>query len=604
MLRVPDLSFLAKPPPLKVGVDMPDRYRITLATMITEPWLLFGAWAAGGLVLALLGFWQIALITSGIGTLVDMGFQRHLRRLWTAEPIDPRVGVRGLVPIVASRFSLGVAGSIAAVVTTHSPAIMAVVMMLQAWSICVAMAQFNAVPRLFVTAISPPLFAVVVSMWPYVLTPAGPALAGSMALLVAILVVIGRQAGEVWRAWSESCAENAKLIADLQAARMAADAASQAKSTFLATMSHEVRTPLNGILGMTQLMAMNPLDKMQRERVEVIRRSGETLLGTLNAVLDLSRIEAGRLELTDGIVHPAQIASDSVSTFAASAGLKGLSLTSSAGPEVAGAFRGDPVRLRQVVDNLVGNAIKFTYDGGVHVSVAVLGGQLVFEVRDTGPGIAAEDLARVFRPFEQADGSHRRAHEGSGLGLAICLQLAELMKGRLEAESDVGHGSVFRLVVPAEVAEMTDDATAQPVADTLDSFSVLVAEDNATNRTVIRSLLEHLGARPHMVENGQEAIDALRMRPFQVILMDVQMPVLDGLAATRAIRRGEGGMVGTHVPIIGLTGNAMDHQVAECLAAGMTSVVPKPIQLPILVRAINAAMVDIETEPRRAGSGF
>lgn len=604
MLRVPDLSFLAKPPPLRLGVDMPDRYRITLATMITEPWLLFGAWAAGGLVLALLGFWQIALVTSGIGALVDMGFQRRLRRLWAADPIDPQIGVRGLVPIVATRFSLGVAGSIAAVVTAHSPAIMAVVMMLQAWSICVAMAQFNAVPRLFVTAITPPLFAVVVSMWPYVLTPAGPALAGSMALLVAILVVIGRQAGEVWRAWSESCAENAKLIADLQAARVAADAASQAKSTFLATMSHEVRTPLNGILGMTQLMALNPLDKMQRERVEVIKRSGETLLGTLNAVLDLSRIEAGRLELTDGIVHPAQIASDSVSTFAASAGLKGLSLTSSAGPEVAGAFRGDPVRLRQVVDNLVGNAIKFTPSGSVHVSVVRVNDDLVFEVRDTGLGIAPEDLSRVFSPFEQADRSHRRAHEGSGLGLAICRQLAELMRGRLEAESIVGRGSVFRLVIPAEAAAVTNVEPMPPVADALDSFSVLVAEDNETNRTVIRSLLEHLGAKPHLVENGRQAIDALGLRPFQLILMDVQMPVMDGLEATRAIRRGDAGRAGVEVPIIGLTGNAMDHQVAECLAAGMTSVVPKPIELPVLVAAINAALIQTESAPRRAGSGF
>lgn len=604
MLRVPDLSFLAKPPPLEVGVNMPDRYRITLATMITEPWLLFGAWAAGGLVLALLGFWQIALVTSGIGALVDLMFQRHLRQLWVAHPIDSQIGVRGLVPIVATRFSLGVAGSIAVVVTAHSPAIMAVVMMLQAWSICVAMAQFNAVPRLFVTAITPPLIAVVVSFWPYVPTAAGPALLGSTLLLVVILVVIGRQAGEVWQAWSESCVENAQLIADLKAARVAADAASDAKSTFLATMSHEVRTPLNGILGMTQLMAMNELDQQQRERVEVIRRSGETLLGTLNAVLDLSRIEAGRLELTDGVVHPAQIASDSVSTFAASAGLKGLSLTSSAGPEVAGAFRGDPVRLRQVIDNLVGNAVKFTARGSVHVSVAFLHGQLVFEVRDTGPGIAPDDLLRVFSPFEQADGSHRRAHEGSGLGLAICRQLAELMKGRLEAESVVGRGSVFRLVIPAETATVAAGETPLPVADALDSFSVLVAEDNETNRTVIRSLLEHLGARPHLVENGQQAIEALRVRSFQLILMDVQMPVLDGLEATRAIRRSEGGIAGADVPIIGLTGNAMDHQVAECLAAGMTAVVPKPIQLPVLIQAINAALTETEVEPLRAGSGF
>lgn len=583
---------------------MPDRYRITLATMITEPWLLFGSWAAGGLVLTLLGFWQIAVITSAIGALADVVFQRRLRKLWAAGPIDAQAGVTGLLPIVVTRFTLGVAGSIAAVLMDHSPALMAVVMMLQAWSICVAMAQFNAVPRLYIAAVMPPLIAVGFAVWPYVATSAGPALVGSMLLLVGILIVIGRQAGEVWRAWSESCNQNARLIDELKTARIAADAASDAKSTFLATMSHEVRTPLNGILGMTQVMALNPLSDTQRERVEVIRRSGETLLGTLNAVLDLSRIEAGRLELADGSVRPAQMVSDSVSTFAASATLKGLALSALAAVEVAGAYRGDPVRLRQIIDNLVGNAIKFTRAGSVQVSVASGAGALVFEVRDTGEGIAPDDLARVFDPFEQGDGSHRRAHEGSGLGLTICRELVELMDGRLEAESVVGQGSVFRLIVPMQDAEepVAELATTAPTA--LGELSVLVAEDNETNRIVIRSLLEHLGAHPHLVENGQQAIDALRVRPHHLVLMDVQMPVMDGLTATRAIRQGAVGHGVADVPIIGLTGNAMDHQVAECLAAGMTSVVPKPIQVTVLVQAINAALMAAPAEAMRAGSGF
>ncbi len=597
-------SILAQPPPLKVGVEAPDRYRITLATMITEPWLLFGAWLVGGLVLALLGFWQIAVVTSGIGAVVDALFQRRLRQLWQAERIDPKVGVRGLIPIVAIRFGLGVAGAIAVVITTPGPVVMAVVLMLQAWSICVAMAQFNAVPRLFVTAIVPPLVAVVCAVWPYLLTPAGPAVAVSMLLLVAILVVIARQAGQVWQAWSQSCAENAQLIEDLKTARVAADAASQAKSTFLATMSHEVRTPLNGILGMTQVMALHPLDDQQRERVEVIRRSGETLLGTLNAVLDLSRIEAGRMELIDGVVRPAQMVSDSVSAFAASAVLKGLSLTASAGPEVAGAFRGDPVRVRQIIDNLVGNAVKFTQSGSVHVSVMHRDGALVFDVRDTGNGIASQDLVRVFSPFAQADGSHRRSHEGSGLGLAICRELAELMQGRVEAESVVGQGSVFRLSVPAvpTKAEVANDAAA--LDETTGGFRVLVAEDNETNRMVIRSLLEPLGATVQVVADGQEAIMAVATSVFDLILMDVQMPVMDGLAATRAIRRGQAGPGPANLPIIGLTGNAMDHQVAECLAAGMTAVVAKPVHLPMLVAAINSALSEEPVERTRASSGF
>lgn len=603
-MKIDGQSILAQPPPLKVGVEAPDRYRITLATMITEPWLLFGAWLAGGMVLALLGFWQIAVVTSGIGAIVDALFQRRLRQLWQAERIDPEVGVRGLIPIVAIRFALGVAGAIAVVITAPGPVTMAVVLMLQAWSICVAMAQFNAVPRLFITAIAPPLVAVVCAVWPYLLTPAGPAVAVSMLLLVAILVVIARQAGQVWQAWSQSCAENAQLIEELKMARMAADSASQAKSTFLATMSHEVRTPLNGILGMTQVMALHPLEDQQRERVEVIRRSGETLLGTLNAVLDLSRIEAGRMELIDGVVRPAQIVSDSVSAFAASAVLKGLSLTASAGPDVAGVFKGDPVRLRQIIDNLVGNAVKFTQSGSVHVSVTHRDGALVFDVRDTGDGIAPQDLERVFSPFEQADGSHRRSHEGSGLGLSICRELAELMHGRIEAESVPGQGSVFRLTVPAvpTEAEVANDAGAFDEAK--GGIRVLVAEDNDTNRMVIRSLLESMGAEVQIVADGQEAVAAVAAQAFDLVLMDVQMPVMDGLTATRAIRQGQAGSGAMDLPIIGLTGNAMDHQVAECLAAGMTAVVVKPIQLQVLVATINGILSEAPPEATKAGSGF
>jgi two-component system, sensor histidine kinase len=599
-MTAPDLAFFARPIRMTPGAAAPDRFRITLAGMRTEPWLLFGAWAAGGAVLAMLGFWQVGLATSAVGALTDLAFQRRLKALWDDPDLDGEAGIRKLTPIVATRFGLGVAGSLIVMATGHSAETMAVVMMLQAWSICVAMAQFSAVPRLFLTAIAPPLIAVTAALWPYFDGPAGPALGGSLLLLVAILAVIARQVGQVWQAWSLAWADNTALIGELRAARAAADQASQAKSTFLATMSHEVRTPLNGILGMAQVMALNPLDADQRERVDIIRRSGETLLGTLNAVLDLSRIEAGRLDLMDGVVQTGQLVGDSVSAFAASAALKGLTLEATVHPDAAGPCRGDPVRLRQIIDNLVGNAVKFTASGGVGVSVTRRGEALVIEVADTGRGIRAEDLERIFRPFEQADAGHRRHNEGSGLGLSISMELARLMGGAIEAESVEGQGTRFRLSVPAPVVEPTATApqAAPPAteAPTPAAFSVLVAEDNPTNQTVIRSLLQHLGAEVEMVGDGRQAVDRLAERAFDVVLMDVQMPVMDGLDATRTIRDGGAGDAARAAVIIGVTGNAMDHQVAECLDAGMTAVVAKPIQLAALVATLNAALAEPDVD--------
>ncbi|MFN3816831.1 ATP-binding protein [Brevundimonas sp.] len=574
--------------PLRPGGPMPDRFQVTLAAMRTEAWLLYGAWGVAGLVLAMLGHWQIGLITSLAGAAADILFQRRLKILSRAAPMAPEAGIARLTPIVAIRFSLGVAGALIIIITDHGPATMAAVMMLQAWSICVALAQFCAVPRLFYVAITPPLVTVAVSMWPYLSGPSGPALLLSLSLLVLMLAVIGRQVGKVWEAWSASWAQNASLIEDLKDARRAADAASQAKSTFLATMSHEVRTPLNGILGMSQVMALHPLDPDQRERVKVIQRSGEALLGTLNAVLDLSRIEAGRLELVEGHIEPAVLIADSVQAFEAAADLKGVRLSARCEDSADGVFRGDPIRVRQIVDNLVGNAVKFTETGRIDVHAGIEAHQLVITVTDTGCGVGERDLERIFSPFEQAEGAALTHKQGSGLGLSIARDFAALMGGSLGAESQPGQGSVFRLTLPAMPTQAPGKATPVAPPDKPASFAVLVAEDNPTNRLVISSLLQHLGAEVEMVENGRQAIERLMTREFDFVLMDVQMPVMDGLSATRAIRNGEAGPTAKEAVIIGVTGNAMTHQQAECLAAGMSAVVPKPIELSTLVQTLNA----------------
>ena len=590
-MKVLDLSFLKQPLHAPEGTERLNLYRITLTGMRTERWLLVASWTAVGLVLGLLGFWTIGLLTSAFGLAVDAVIQRRLGALWRSDLREVKAGFRTLAPIVAVRFSLGVCGSIIVVLTEPDPANVAVVLMLQAWSICVAMAQFSAAPRLFAIAITPPLLATVCALWPLLSSPAAFAVLLALLLLISILAVIGRQVGQVWQAWAAAWDEKAELIETLEAARVAADAASRAKTNFLATMSHEVRTPLNGILGMAQLIALKEQDDEKRGRLAVIQRSGHALLGTLNSILDLARIEAGRLELIEAAFQPSRIVEDSFSAFEPSASLKGLTMSMTVHAEAQGFFRGDALRVRQIIDNLVGNAVKFTRTGRIEISVALAEDLLIFEVLDTGPGIAAKDIKRIFSPFEQADGTSRRDHEGSGLGLSICNELAALMSGRIEADSVLGQSSRFRLLIPALDAVAPQEIKGEDRLEMSAAFSVLAVEDNENNQIVIRGLLEHLGALVEIANNGLEALAALRLRSFDVVLMDVQMPILDGLEATRAIRRGEAGPEASLLPIIGVTGNAMDHQMTEALEAGMTTVVSKPIQLPYLVAAIEAVLI-------------
>jgi signal transduction histidine kinase/CheY-like chemotaxis protein len=592
-----DFRLLARAAPPLLGGEMPDRFRLTLAGMRTEPWLLYGAWAVGGLVLALLGYWQVGLIASLCGAAVDAVFQSRLKRLSADPGLTPAAGIARLTPMVAIRFTLGVAGALVVVSMDHAPSTIAAILMLQAWSICVALAQFCAVPRLFFIAIAPPLATVVVAIWPYLLGVDGPALGLSLGLLILMLVVIGRQVGRVWAAWQAAWSANEALIVDLRSATVAAEAASRAKSVFLATMGHEVRTPLNGILGMAQVMDLHPLDESQRGRLKVIRRSGESLLTTLNAVLDLSQIEAGRLDLSAGRVEPEALVQETAAALGSSASLKGVELVARCDPSAAGVFEGDPDRIGQILGNLVGNAIKFTDAGEVRLTATADAEHLRFSVQDSGRGVAPEDLDLIFSPFEQG-GAGGAAHPGgSGLGLSISRQLAELMGGRLTAESRLGRGSVFTLVLPARApapapAPAPSAAEEATPAEPAGGFSVLVAEDNPTNQLVIAGLLQSLGAEVEMAADGRAALQALNRRLFDVILMDVQMPEMNGLEATRAIRGGEAGPDAARLPIIGVTGNAMRHQVEECLEAGMTAVVPKPISLPLLVEVLNTHLAE------------
>jgi signal transduction histidine kinase/CheY-like chemotaxis protein len=390
-----------------------------------------------------------------------------------------------------------------------------------------------------------------------------------------------------------------KTMAELIAAKEAAEAANLQKSQFLANMSHEIRTPLNGVLAMAQIMARGELSTEQQDRLGVIRRSGETLLSLLNDVLDVSKIEAGKLELEEDNFNPEQVVEEVHATFQPVAEKKGVGLSVSFAPDAAGVWVGDSTRFRQIVSNLASNAIKFTEHGEVRIMVtpSESGEGIHLAVSDTGIGMAPEKLPLLFKKFSQLDASTTRKFGGTGLGLAICHQLTELMGGRIWAESTEGVGSSFHCDLPlargsaSAVAAEPEAAAAEPAADAR-ALRVLAAEDNPTNQIVLRTIMQIFGVELVIVDNGQMALEAWREREFDVILMDIQMPVMDGITAARAIRAAEGETARRRTPILAVSANAMNHQVQEYLAVGMDGHVSKPIELPKLQAALEAATAE------------
>jgi signal transduction histidine kinase/ActR/RegA family two-component response regulator len=374
-----------------------------------------------------------------------------------------------------------------------------------------------------------------------------------------------------------------------------AEAATRAKSAFLATMSHEIRTPLNGVLGMAQVMAVGDLDLVQRERLEIIRQSGESLLAVLNDVLDLSKIESGKLDLEEIEFDLGDVVRGPYATFTELANRKGVSFAIDIA-RAGGRYKGDPTRIRQVLYNLISNALKFTLAGEVSVTGRYVQGELVVSVTDTGIGMSPAVISSLFGKFTQADASTTRRFGGSGLGLAICQQLAVLMGGTIEATSVVQQGSTFTLAIPMvrigdALPEPAPAATLMSEAPQLD-VKVLAAEDNSVNQLVLKAMLHQIGIEPVVVDNGKMALEAWEAGQWDVILMDVQMPIMDGLSATRAIRAREAETGRARTPIIALTANAMTHQVAEYRAAGMDGHVAKPIEAAKLFAALEAALGD------------
>ena len=540
--------------------------------------------------------WPAVLAWTAVVAVVVAAENRSLRLLAAGGPASRAAEARAplLRVLLTTAYAIAALGLIA----RGGPGLRLFAFALMSASMVHVLMRYYRSPRILAASLAP--YLVVVAVVGSGLTRAelrnGHVL-GALAPAFAIALL----AVQFWSARMQLSGTWAELMAAREAAEereRAAEAANRAKSQFLANMSHELRTPLNGVLGMVQALTRDHLNQAQKERVRIIRRSSENLLSVLNDLLDLSKIEASTMDLELAEFDLEHLVRGVAGFYKPFAGKRGLSFEYEVAEAARGRYRGDTARIRRILYSLCDNAVKFTKEGGVTLQVDRDGDQVVFRVADTGVGIGPDDLSRLFEGFFQVDATLTRPYSGAGIGLAVCGGLTALMGGVIDATSQLGVGSTFILRLPlTQVDEVVADPSAaveEPVEMAAD-LRILAAEDNQTNQLVLKTLLAPAGVVPTIVENGREALAAWESQDWDIVLMDIQMPEMNGVEATRAIRLREQETGRARTPIIAVTANAMTHQLAEYVAAGMDAVVAKPIDMTDLFEAMELALTQAET---------
>jgi len=563
---------------------------------------------AASLIFAIIGHPWMALVMAPACVTADIALRLLYRRwLATADATDSAVGLKRLSGCVLVRGVVTLSAPTAVMLMSPQPADLVYLGLIASGLLLVGVIQSVLAPQIFRHAVVPPMTALGVLVLAVQDRSADLALFGALAWLGMIAALIGKMATRTKDDLFERQDEKNRLIENLTTARDVAETAreearraSLAKSTFLATMSHEIRTPMNGVLGMAQLLQRSDMTPAQRQQVETLIKSGELLMVILNDILDLSKIDAGQMEISKTSCDLRTLLADMEAFWAPTAAERGLALSVEVAEAVPAYAALDPRRVRQVLFNLVGNALKFTREGGVSVTLACADDEaLVFAVSDTGVGIDEFDMPHLFEMFSQVDATDVRRFAGAGLGLAICKELSGLMGGSVSVDSVLGQGSTFRLSLPLERtdAPAQGDLAAQAITEEeAPVLSILAADDNPTNLIVLEQLLGAMGFVVRKAAGGREALEALTSQAFDLVLMDIQMPEMTGIDVLQALRAAPG--PNRETPLIAVTADAMTLGAERYTELGFAGYVTKPVQVQNLVSAMMAAVANPdEDEP-------